>query len=225
MSTVSHEPPATPDRRPGSSAWAMTVRCSRAAFSVGVVSFALIGALTTPPYVLLVVAPTFGLFIGGVVAVLDPDFPGTREARRAVLFSGMWAALLVPCFAGLGVFDTAGTVAALALMTLSVAAVSGWVVRSSGPGGHGGDERVDGAQLQQLLRVLPTSMLLHEWRATAEHLRPGADPDRRAEAVLMRTLLLEELARRDPVGVGHWLSEGAEDAPEQYLGDDRQGSS
>jgi hypothetical protein len=60
-------------------------------------------------------------------------------------------------------------------------------------------------------------MLLREWRSTGEHMQAGADPERRAEAIRVRTLLLEELSCRDPAGVTRWLSEGDEDAPEQYL--------
>jgi len=73
--------------------------------------------------------------------------------------------------------------------------------------------------MQQFIQVLPTSMLLREWRSAGEHLWPGANPGRRAAAVLVRNLLLEELSRRDPEGVARWLSDGDEEAPERYLGD------
>ena len=55
-------------------------------------------------------------------------------------------------------------------------------------------------------------------------MRTGADPDRRGEAIVIRGLLLEELSRRDPVGVDRWL-EGEEDAPEQYLRGDSDAAS
>ena len=40
-------------------------------------------------------------------------------------------------------------------------------------------------------------------------------------AVVLRRCLLDELRRRDPVGVERWLREGPHDPPERYVRDDR----
>jgi hypothetical protein len=167
--------------------------------------------------VVLVFAPAFGIVVGSVVALVNPAFPKARSARRAVVFSATGTALVVPCLRGLAQFGTAGTVAAVVLMVLGCIVVSGWVAEQSDPPGRRAASDLDVEELQQFVQVLPTSMLLREWRAAGEHVQPGADLDRRAEAVLVRTLLLEELYRRDPVGVARWLSDGDEEAPEQYL--------
>jgi hypothetical protein len=151
------------------------------------------------------------------VAVINPSFPEARSARRAVVFSATGTALLVPCLTGLGEFGTAGTVAAVMLMILGCVVVAGWIAEQSEPPARETAPDLDVDELQQFLEVLPTSMLLREWRVAGEHVQPGSDGNRRAEAVLVRTLLLEELSRRDPVGVARWLSEGDEEAPEQYL--------
>lgn len=199
---------------------ALAVRVCHGALLGGAVAFALIGALTSPPYVVLTVAPTFGVFVGSVVALTHPASPRARSAHRAVVFSGAGAALAVPCVAGIGRLGTAGTVAAVVLMVLACVVVGRWIVEHTDPPQRGAASDLDVEELQRFLQVLPTSMLLPEWRAAGQLLRPGTDPDRRAQAVLVRTLVLEELSRRDPVGVARWLSEGDEDAPEPFLGGD-----
>ncbi len=216
MSTAFHESHGASGRRTGPSPWARSMRACRAVLLLGGASFALVGALTSPPGVVLVLAPACGLFVGSVVALVNPAFPKSPSARRAVVFSGAGGALLVPFLAGIGQFGTIGAVAALVLMVLGCVVVGDWIVEQSNGTDRGGEAGMDVEQLQQLIHVLPTSMLLREWRASGEDMQTGADPDRRAEAILARGLLLEELSRRDPEGVTRWL-EGEEDAPEQYL--------
>jgi MFS family permease len=217
MFSVSQFPDGDPSRRVRRCSRVRVVRACRVAFLMVTVVFALVGALTTPPYVLLVAAPAVGAFFGGVVALSHPAFPEAPSARRAVAFSGMGAALFALTLAGLGQFGSAGMIAAVVLVVLGCIAVGGWIVEHADAPDRGPASDLDMEGLQQFVQVLPTSMLLREWRSTAEHVQAGADPHRRAEAVLVRNLLLEELSRRDPVGVARWLSEGDEDAPEQYL--------
>jgi hypothetical protein len=184
---------------------------------LGVTACALVGASTTPAYVVLVLAPVLGAFVAGVVALLAVGSVDKASVRRAALLSGAWAALLVPALAGAGSLGTGGAVIMFTLMALGAVVSGRWIVETCDPSGEGAETGRDEEQLRQLLRVLPTSMLLREWRSTGEHLQTGADQDRRAEAVLVRILLLEELSRRDPAGVARWLSEGDDDAPEQFL--------
>jgi len=183
----------------------------------GAIAFALVGALTTPPQVVLVFAPILGVFVGSVVALVNPAFSKAHSARRAAVLSGTVAALVVPCLAGLGQAGAAGTIGAVVLMVLTCVVVSGWIAEYSDPPGGEPASEPDVEELRQFVHALPTSMLLREWRAAGEHVQPGAAPDRRAGAVLTRGLLLEELSRRDPVGVAEWLSDGDEEAPEQHL--------
>jgi hypothetical protein len=217
VSTVSQGPDGGPARRAHRWSRVLAVRACRRALLGGVVAFAFVGALTSPPYVVLMVAPAFGIFIASMVAMINPAFPEARSARRATVMSGTSAALVVPCLAGIVQFGAAGAVTAVVLMVLGCVVVGGWIAEQSDPPGRGAASDLDVEELRQFLQVLPTSMLLREWRSAGEHVQPGADPDRRAGAVLVRTVLLEELSRRDPVGVARWLSEGDEDAPEQYL--------
>jgi hypothetical protein len=188
---------------------------------VGVVCCALVGALTAPAYVALGVGPAFGLLVAGLVALMDPEFPRTRSARRRAVLAGAGASLVVPALLGLAQFGDAGTVAGLVLLFLSGILAEVWIAGSLDHRGRHDEGEVDEEGLQALLRDLPTSMLLREWRSTGELVRSGADPDSRARGLLVRTMLLEEMSRRDPAGVARWLSAGDDDAPEQYLRDER----
>jgi hypothetical protein len=214
MSSTSQWPDGSPVLRRSLD---LVFRACRHTLLGGAVAFALVGALTTPPYVVVIVAPTFGVFVGSVVALINPEFPKSRSARRAAVFSGAGAALVVPCLAGIGQFGAEGTIIAAVLSLLSCVVACEWIVRDSDLSDGQGASALDVEGLQQLIQVLPTSTLLREWRSVGEHVRTGADQDLRARAVLVRTLLLEELSHRDPEGVARWLSEGDEEAPEQYL--------
>ncbi|MGY1780646.1 hypothetical protein [Geodermatophilus sp. SYSU D01036] len=180
------------------------------------IAFALVGAVTAPPSVVLVAAPAFGVFVGIVVLTANPASPLGPAVRRTAVSSGAGAALAVPCIAGLRQFGTLGSVAATVLIVLSCVAVVGWIAESAGRA-VGPALDLDVAELRPFLQVVGTPLLLAEWRAAGEHLGPGADPDLRARALLVRPLLLEELTRRDPAGVARWLSDGDEGAPEQHL--------
>jgi MFS family permease len=216
MPDAGRGPGRTSVSRPGGSLWVLFGRACRPILLLGVTGCALVGALTTPPYVVLVISTIFGIFVAGGVAILSVGLVDMLSARRTILLSGAWAALLVPAAAGVGALGPAGGGVAVALMGLCVVVVSSWIAETCDPSDWA-ETGMDVDQLQQFIHVLPTSMLLREWRATGEHLQPGADLYRRAQAVQVRTLLMEELSRRDPVGVGRWLSEGDEDAPERYV--------
>jgi hypothetical protein len=200
--------------------WTAAARLCRVALVIVVVGFALLGALTAPPFVVLVSAPAFGLITAGVTAVVNPLFPRAPSARRMVVLSATWATLLLPFLAGLGLLAPRSAASVVLLLTVLGAVVVGCRI-AEGDARPDPDAATDLEGMRQLIRVLPTSMLAREWRSSAQHVRAGADPDRRAEAVRVRTLLLAEMARRDPAGVGRCLSEGDVDALEWLLGDDR----
>jgi hypothetical protein len=192
---------------------------------LGVTACALVGALTAPPYVVLVIAPTCGLFVAGVVAVhvVDPASEKTK-VHRAVLLSGAWAALLAPAVAGVRTLDDAGVMVRVLLVFLAASVAAGWIVEICDPSSEKPAAGWDEEELRQLLRVLPTSMLLSEWHSGCAYMHSGRPQEERSHAAHVRTLLLEELSRRDPAGVSRWLSEGDEERPEQYLRGDSAAS-
>src|SRR3712207_6041694 len=102
----------------------VAVRACRRVLLGGAIAFALVGALTTPPQVVLVFAPILGVFVGSVVALVNPAFSKAHSARRAAVLSGTVAALVVPCLAGLGQAGAAGTIGAVVLMVLTCVVVS-----------------------------------------------------------------------------------------------------
>jgi hypothetical protein len=56
---------------------------------------------------------------------------------------------------------------------------------------------------------LTTTALVHTWKLSYRALTTTTDPDVRAQAAESRRRCLEELERRDPVGVRLWLAAGA----------------
>jgi hypothetical protein len=208
----------------GLSPSALIGRACRLALVSTAVACALVGALTAPPYLVVLIAPACAFSVGSAVAILLEGFPGLASVRRAAVLSGIWTGLLVLALPGARALGFDGAAFLLALVLLSAVALAAWVADDRGRSHSEDDTGMDEEELRCFIRSLPTSVLLREWRETGEHLQAGADRDRRAEAVLVRTLLLEEFACRDPVAVGRWLTDGDEDAPEQYLGDDRRAS-
>jgi hypothetical protein len=199
-------------------------RACRLVFASTVVACALVGALTAPAHLVLLIAPACGFSVGSAVAGLLAGFPEVASAHRAAVLAGTWTGLLVPAFPGAGAVGVEAELFALALVGLGAVAVVAWMAGPRGASAGGSREGVDEEQLRQLVVVLSNAELLREWRECGEHLRPGADLDLRARAVVVRNLVLEEFARRDPAAVGRWLSDGDENAPEQYLRDDRRRS-
>jgi hypothetical protein len=192
---------------------------------------ALVGALTASAYVVLVIAPTCGLFAAGVVAVhvVDPARgtvdPGRRtRMHREVLLAGAWAALLPPAAAGVRTLDDGGVMVAVLLVFLAASVAAGWIVEICEASSENPEAGWDEEELRRLLHVLPTSMLLSEWHSGCEYMHSVRAEEQRIHAAHVRTLLLEELSRRDPAGVSRWLSEGDEERPEQYLRGDSAAS-
>jgi hypothetical protein len=196
--------------------WSVLMHVSWRAFLVGVVGVALVGALVSSPLATLVVAPAVGGLGALQTAVVHPGFPGRPAARRAVLLSGLGCALVVPFVMGVGALGALGL--ALTVLLVLIGTVVGMSKISSscrsvaapGPG-------ADAALLNELVRGLPTSALLDEWRSSEAVLHETDDPARHAAAIDVRRLLLEEMTRRDPTGVHRWLHAGANGTPDTYI--------
>jgi hypothetical protein len=211
--------------------WVRYGRACRALLLLAATACALAGALTASPYVVLVIAPACGLFVAGVVAVHVVALEGrtvdpvrTTKAHRAVLLSGGWAALLPPAAAGIRTLDDAGVMVVVVLVFLAASVGAGGIVEICQLSSETPEGGWDEEELRQLLRVLPTSMLLSEWHSGCEYVHSAKAHEARIHAAQVRGLLLEELSRRDPAGVGRWLSEGDEERPEQYVRGDSAAS-
>ena len=167
---------------------------------------ALLGALVTHWTGMLLVAPGLGAVLAAVVAVVD------HRAHRGMLWAGVTGVVLVPLANGLVLLGTAGGAVALVAWSAGPVLALGWVATLEEPA-----VRDDPTALREMLPRLPTADLLEEWRST-EGLLHG--PGDRAAAARIRSLLLDELAHRDPGGVTEWLSAGGA-SPETHLRADR----
>jgi len=226
MSRAYRQPDGVPAGLRIGSPWVVLGRASRLILLLGTTACALVGALTTPPYVVLLFAPGFGLLVSVMAASIILGFRELAAARRAIVLSGAWGALLVPALAGVGVLAAGGAVIMFVLMVVGAVVAASWITETcsstdwrSETALHDETE-MDEDKLRPFISAMPTSTLLREWRRTGERLQPGKDPQLRVAAVHLRTLLLEELSRRDPAGVDRWLSKGDEDTPDRYLRDD-----
>jgi hypothetical protein len=173
----------------------------------GFISMALVGAFVAPPVAMLVGAPLTGAALGIAVAFFNPAFPSTAWARRGAVLTGATGVGSVPFVHGVALFGNAGGVVALVLLILGSCVAATWLtdmLESAPPGDAVRDDR----WVRMVLPSLPTSDLLHEWRATQKVFGSWTGTAERTRAVELRACLLEELARRDPAAVERWLTRG-----------------
>ncbi|SNS45724.1 hypothetical protein SAMN06893096_104201 [Geodermatophilus pulveris] len=171
-----------------------------------VLPVALLGALVTPAWVVLLTGPVLGLFVAAVVLTVahpEPDVPGTR---RAAAGAGAGAVLLVPFTAGLGLLGATGLGLTVVVLALAPFVVADRVCRP-------GDDL--GRVLEQA-SALPTGRLLDAWRSTGEVLRGRPTARDLARVARLRAVLIDELAGRDPAGVEAWLRSG-DDRPDRHV--------
>lgn len=185
---------------------------------------ALLGALLTPPERMLLGAPAVGL--GALLATAAGCWWCRRlgPSRQLPWSAAVVAAAAVPFSHAVDALGDTGAAVVFAVLTLLAVTVSDWITSGSEPAGAAttGSARVregrqdDPESLAVLLRGLPMALLCQEWHATTPHRDAGALGPRAARD---RTLLLEEMTRRDPAGVRRWLRAGPGAAPELYLQD------
>lgn len=187
------------------------MRVGRALVARLFVATAVVGAVFAPwPWMLA--TPVLGALVGGLVAAVDPGFPGEVASRRTVLRAAGAAVLAVPFAAALPALGAlGGAIAAVLLFVGSLVMADRLTVEESGA------DVVDVAGMGTVLGVLPTRELVREWRASEALLRSSRH---RGQAAELRGLLLDELARRDPAGVARWLSAGGA-SPDPYIRTDR----
>ncbi len=173
-----------------------------------------------------VVAPAAALGIGALLAVLAgvvvtvlrgvPELPPLPHPAVA----GTRAACLPAAIAGAAALGQgAGIVAVTLAAVTATAVVAHWSTRPPAAPPHpapGGDTPGQDDSLRQLLRHLPTDVLLDEWRST----QPGSGPpdDGPAARGRLRGLLIDEMRRRDPAGTRRWLADGAGGPPDGCVG-------
>lgn len=202
--------------------WSLVSWVSRRLCLPAVVGTAVAGALFSSAWMTLVVAPLTGLFAASQVAMVHPGFPAERSARRPVVLAGAGCALAVPFVMGAIALGTAG-----AGLTVT-AAVTGAVLLGDRLTALWREDEVarstvqDTRVLGELIGAVPMSALLEQWRLSEAVLATATDPDERSAASLARELLLDEMTRRDPAGVGRWLQDGAEASPDRHLRDDAE---
>jgi hypothetical protein len=194
-----------PDRRP---LWRPVVRWVRFLVLGTVVGTALAGSLATHWMGMVLFAPGLGAFFAGVIAVVDTDFPGEPASRRAVAYSFASGVLLIPLANGLVMLGTTGGAVLVVLLVVGPFLLGDWMLSEVEP---------DLGALAELLPALTTATLLREWEATEDLLRVARN---HATAAALRSLLLDELSRRDPGGVAAWLAAGG-GSPADFIRADR----
>jgi hypothetical protein len=195
--------------------WHGIAEWSRRAALAGTVLLALVGAVSSSPAVTLLWAPAVGLVLAGAVALAHPGFPASSQARRTSWLTGWAGALLVPATSGLGVLGEAAAVVVVALLALAALWASD-VVAEAPETSEGIAARRDLGTVRRVADELSVDGLLREWRIAAARLGPQVHPEARAAAVEIRALVIDQLARRDPAGLEHWLHHGDGD-PDRYV--------
>jgi hypothetical protein len=173
-------------------------------------------------------SPGISLLLGVLLAVIGAELmTSLHQAAEDLprlphpLVAGVGVGSLPAAVAGTTTLGASpGIVIALGL-ALGTAAGAQWIasppVGSPARTAATADRVKDERSLRQVLRALPTDVLLAEWRSTQTG--RGARGSELLQEVRMRELLIDEMQRRDPAGTARWLSEGPGDPPEGYVCD------
>lgn len=191
----------------------------RGAGAVLLAALAALGAVT---------APRASLLLGTLLAALSWVFvralshsPTTDLSQlphpvlAAAWMASVPAAAAGTAAVGLGPLGVAGA-------TIAVALAVGWWGGACAeppprPSGPDADLACGDGALRDLLRSVPVDVLSDEWRDTAEPaVLDGEDATARAR---FRSLVIDELHRRDPVGTTRWLAEAPGAPPDRYVRD------
>lgn len=185
------------------------------------VPVALLGALVMTPTVLLTVAPTVALAAVGLLAVLHRTSDRPGPDRPAATSTAAAAALVVPFHEGVELLEDTGALIAMAVLGLLAHVGNHWWTTTLDVDRAGSAPAVVARSLRSRLRSMPLEAVCQEWRVLQQGAGFPADARHAAAAAQVRSLVLDELERRDPAGFRQWLAEGAVDPPEHHVRADR----
>lgn len=185
------------------------------------IAVALVGVLVTPPMVLLTVAPAVGLIAAGLLAGLFRYCEQRPPGRRTVMVTAGVAAAIVPFNEGIQLLQGFGTAIAFTVLVLLTIVGNYRMHRVSGRTPPAAT-RIGGAcSYMELLQVMPLETVFSEWRALQRGVGIPPGEHHGPDVVQVRALLLDEMQRRDPVGFGRWLDDGAVADPGQHIQGDQ----
>ena len=192
---------------------ARLVRWYRRALVGAAVVVAWAGALTAPAHLTVLLAPVVGVLTVGALRLGAGALGLGRFSSRTAAVGGLAGLLVVPFVAGVPLFGSFGAALLMVLVMTGSSRLGRFAVHeSSPPGSTVTREEVD--RLRSRLPALPLTDVLERWQGTAR--LTDAGPEARTVAAELRSLLLDELSRRDPAGVERWLRSGGED-PRRHL--------
>lgn len=195
------------------------------ALSPPTVTLGLVAALLAP----LSLSPTqflslllLGAFLGSFVALLARSVAENRalDTREALVHAGrhglvgaLWAVAAGALVLTLGPYGWATVVAAaigyaLARRLLPMLGRSRQATSRPEPADQGGVGRLSARPLEEC----STSELAVAWGASYDLLQAASSTQMKARIVALRASYLDELERRDRLGVSRWLSTGSDPA-------------
>jgi hypothetical protein len=128
------------------------------------------------------------------------------------------AAGVVPFSAGLEVLQGVGTVIGVTVLVLLAVVADDWWRSSLDVTAVRGTEPAAARSSRRQLRRMPLETLFKEWRAVQHGALGPPEARHLLAAAQVRALVRDELERRDPLGFGCWMADGAVGPPEQHLG-------
>lgn len=185
---------------------------------------ALFGLLVTPLTAVLLLVPALALGAAGLAAGFVWYVQQHWPTRAALTATARNTAAVVPFSEGVQALRGVGTAIVVVVLSLLIVVLVSWTSRLSGAAPRspapGTSARSD-ESLRDLLHVVPLETVFDEWRAVQDLPGQRADEAERRAAIRTRTLLLDEMQRRDPTGFATWLAGGASAPPEQHVRDGR----
>ncbi len=214
-----------PDRQPVAGPGGLhrySARLARLAMWVLYIPVALLGALVMTPMAMSTVVPAVALAAVGLLAVLFRTCRRPGPDRRTSTTTAAAAAGVAPFSEGIELLQDTGTVIGMTVLALLAYVGNSWWATNLDvdPAGDA-TEPAAARSLRQRLRRMPLEDVFREWQAMQHG--TGVPPDARHmfAAAQVRSLVLDELEHRDPVGFGCWLGDGAVDPPEHHIRGDQ----
>ncbi|SFT89179.1 hypothetical protein SAMN05660657_03745 [Geodermatophilus amargosae] len=144
------------------------------------------------------------------------ELPGLPHPALAAAAGGTLPAAL----AGTTSLNTSGSVIVTATLLLATAGFGRWLAAEAGRPTGAPSTRTGAAGdpdlLRQVLESVPLDVLFDEWHGIRVRSGSRASDTALAE-VQLRALVVDEFARRDPVGTARWLTEGPDEPPENHV--------